>query len=108
MGLSTKIAFARFPTGHDLWGSRMKFSEKNLLGISALVDSVATRQPAPDMVLSICLLREGNIMKKSFRLLLGTMLLGAVVAAASVSGYQPVSAGADPVPICPPDGCAAN
>lgn len=45
---------------------------------------------------------------KKLRLLLGTMLLGAVVAAASVSQNQSPSAGADPVPICPPDGCVIN
>lgn len=46
-------------------------------------------------------------MKKSLRLLFGTILLGAVVAAASVV-HQPSFEGADPVPVCPPGGCAVN
>jgi len=50
---------------------------------------------------------EGNIMKK-IRLLLGTIILGAVVAAAGIPQNQLRSAGGDPVPICPPDGCVIN
>jgi len=47
-------------------------------------------------------------MKKSFRMLLGTIILGAVAAVAGISHNMPVSAGADPVPICPPDGCVIS
>jgi hypothetical protein len=49
-------------------------------------------------------------MKKSFRLMLGTMILGAVFAAAniSISPNQATTAGGDPVPLCPPDGCVIN
>lgn len=42
------------------------------------------------------------------RVLLGTIVLGTVLAAAGINHNQPVSAGADPIPICPPDGCAFN
>jgi len=42
------------------------------------------------------------------RLLLGTIMLGAVIAAASISHNQPRTAGGDPVPVCPPGGCAVN
>jgi hypothetical protein len=42
---------------------------------------------------------------KKLRLLLGTIMLGTVIAAAGIYHSQPVSAGTDPVPICPPDGC---
>jgi hypothetical protein len=47
-------------------------------------------------------------MKKSLRLLLTTMILGTVFAAANISHNQPNSAGGDPVPLCPPDGCVIN
>ncbi|HWY67092.1 MAG TPA: hypothetical protein VNX88_00430 [Terriglobales bacterium] len=47
-------------------------------------------------------------MKKSFRLLIGTIMLGAVIVAASISPNQPGVAGGAPVPVCPPDGCAVN
>jgi len=45
---------------------------------------------------------------KKLRLLLGSIALSAILAAASIAHNQPVTAGADPVPICPPDGCAFN
>jgi hypothetical protein len=48
------------------------------------------------------------IMKKSFRLLLATMILGTVFAAANISHNQPTISGGDPVPLCPPDGCVIN
>lgn len=54
------------------------------------------------------LLIGGYTMKKSFRMLVGTIILGAAVAAASVSHNRPASAGADPVPACPPGGCLIN
>jgi hypothetical protein len=62
------------------------------------------------MVQVTSLLLGGNIMKKSFRLMLGTMILGAVFAAAniSISPNQTTTAGGDPVPLCPPDGCVIN
>jgi hypothetical protein len=44
-------------------------------------------------------------MKKSLSLLLGTMILGVVFATASIPQTQPIHAGGDPVPLCPPDGC---
>jgi len=47
-------------------------------------------------------------MKKSLSLLLGTIVLGAVFATASIAKTQPTTAGGDPVPICPPDGCVIN
>lgn len=47
-------------------------------------------------------------MKKSFRLLLATMILGTVFAAANISHNQPTMSGGDPVPLCPPDGCVIN
>ncbi|HWC16466.1 MAG TPA: hypothetical protein VG498_05605 [Terriglobales bacterium] len=47
-------------------------------------------------------------MKKSFRLLLGTFILGAVIAATGIAQNQPASAGGDPVPACPPGGCITN
>ncbi|MBV9147337.1 MAG: hypothetical protein JO065_15595 [Acidobacteria bacterium] len=47
-------------------------------------------------------------MKKSLRLLLGTMILGAAMAAVSLPQNLPSAAGGDPVPVCPPDGCLAN
>jgi hypothetical protein len=43
---------------------------------------------------------------KKLRLIFGTIILGTVVAAASLSHNPTMSAGADPVPVCPPDGCA--
>jgi hypothetical protein len=47
-------------------------------------------------------------MKKSLRMLLATMIFGAAVAAASIAHSLPGSSGADPVPICPPDGCVIS
>ena len=47
-------------------------------------------------------------MKKSLRLMLATMILGAVFAAANISHNQPINSGGDPVPLCPPDGCVIN
>lgn len=47
-------------------------------------------------------------MKKSIRVLFGTIVLGAVIVAASISRNQPGVAGGAPVPVCPPDGCAIN
>ena len=44
-------------------------------------------------------------MKKSFRLLIGILVLGGMVSATSVFKNVPCSAGVDPVPICPPIGC---
>ena len=45
---------------------------------------------------------------KKVRFLLGTMILGAVVAVASLGQNHLPSAGADPIPVCPPDGCVIN
>lgn len=48
-------------------------------------------------------------MKKSLRLLVGTLVLGAVVSAAGIFHSLPCSVvGGDPVPLCPPGGCAIN
>lgn len=47
-------------------------------------------------------------MKKSFRLFLGTLILGFFLAGAGLSKDQPESAGGDPVPLCPPGGCAIS
>jgi hypothetical protein len=48
-------------------------------------------------------------MKKSFRLLIGTLVLGAVVTATGIFHKLPCSAvGGDPVPLCPPGGCVIN
>ena len=44
-------------------------------------------------------------MKKSLNLLFATIILGAVFATASISQSQPMHAGGDPVPLCPPSGC---
>ena len=62
--------------------------------------------PAQEKVTSLLL--EGTPMKKSLRLLLGTMILGAAMAAVSLPQNLPSAAGGDPVPVCPPDGCLAN
>jgi len=56
-------------------------------------------------MVQVTFFREENIMKKSIRLLLGTIMLGAVIAAASISHNQPGVVGGAPVPVCPPDGC---
>lgn len=47
-------------------------------------------------------------MKKSLRLLIGTLILGAFVAGTTISKPAQSTAGADPVPLCPPGGCALN
>jgi hypothetical protein len=48
-------------------------------------------------------------MKKSLRLLLGTLVLGAVITATGTFHNPPTSAvGADPVPLCPPGGCVTK
>jgi hypothetical protein len=46
-------------------------------------------------------------MKKSLRLLVGTLILGAVVTATAALRV-PCSVGGDPVPLCPPGGCVVN
>lgn len=46
-------------------------------------------------------------MKKSLRLLLGTIALGAVIAATAISHAQNWGDG-NPQPDCPPGGCAIN
>jgi hypothetical protein len=43
-------------------------------------------------------------MKKSLRVLIGTLILGLVVTASGFC-HVPNSDGADPVPLCPPGGC---
>ena len=47
-------------------------------------------------------------MKKSLRLLLGTLILGAFVAGTTISKPQLSTAGGDPMPVCPPGGCAVK
>lgn len=47
-------------------------------------------------------------MKKSLRLLLGTIVLAVTVVAATISHNQPRALGGAPVPMCPPGGCAIN
>jgi hypothetical protein len=47
-------------------------------------------------------------MKKSLRLLLGTIALGAVIAATAISQTRVWDGGMDPQPQCPPGGCAIN
>ena len=49
-------------------------------------------------------------MKKSLRVLVGTMILGAAIAAASIGPMQTTTlgVGSAPVPTCPPDGCALS
>lgn len=46
-------------------------------------------------------------MKKSLRFLLGTIALGAVIAATAISQTRVWDGGMDPLP-CPPGGCAIN
>ena len=41
---------------------------------------------------------------KKLRLILGTLILGAIVTASGIC-QVPNSDGADPVPLCPPGGC---
>lgn len=48
-------------------------------------------------------------MKKSLRLLFATIVMAAAMAAATTSGPNTTfHSGADPVPYCPPGGCAVN
>lgn len=47
-------------------------------------------------------------MKKSLRLLVGILMLGAMMSATGVYHKVPCTVGADPVPLCPPGGCATN
>ena len=48
-------------------------------------------------------------MKKSLRLLFATIVMAAAVAAASTgSPKHQLNSGADPIPMCPPGGCAVN
>jgi hypothetical protein len=46
-------------------------------------------------------------MKKSLRLLIGTLILGAMVTATGIFRV-PGAVGGDPVPLCPPGGCVIN
>jgi hypothetical protein len=47
-------------------------------------------------------------MRKSLRLLLGTIALGAMITATAFAHNLGWDGGADPVPVCPPGGCAVN
>jgi len=48
-------------------------------------------------------------MKKSLRLLFATIVMAAAVAAATTQGPKTtLGSGVEPVPYCPPGGCAVN
>jgi len=47
-------------------------------------------------------------MKKSLSLLLGTIVLGAIITPTTFAHITGWDGGADPVPVCPPGGCAIN
>jgi hypothetical protein len=47
-------------------------------------------------------------MRKSLRLFVGTLVLGAVVTATGIFHNLPCTVGTDPVPLCPPGGCVIN
>jgi hypothetical protein len=47
-------------------------------------------------------------MKKSLRMLVGTLILGAMVTATGILRAPCSAVGGDPVPLCPPGGCAVR